>query len=209
MSEEFRRYVMFGSGDHAVSIGDLLESLNASEIYVLAQSESSFNATAYPSIGRSDALLEQKDTAFVLAIGNQQERNHFIQNEMKVLDRTRFPSLVHPTAFVSNKAKLDFGVVIFAFAYIGPMVQVGDFSIANTGCVIEHGTKVGIQSIISPGVTIAGNVEIGNNVFFGVDSCVAPGVKILSNSTVGANSFVKRDVLLGESVYGSPSKAFR
>lgn len=209
MNEEFKRYVMFGSGNHAVSIGDLLESLKVSEIYVLAASESSKNATSYPLIDKRNALLEQKDTAFVLAIGNQEERNNFIQNQINVLGGKRFPSLIHPTAFVSNRAKLEFGVVIFAFAYIGPMVQIGDFSIANTGCIIEHGTKVGIQSLISPGVTIAGNVEIGDNVFLGVNSCVAPGVKIHSNSTVGANSFVKRDVLLGESVYGSPSKAFR
>ncbi len=79
----------------------------------------------------------------------------------------------------------------------------------NTGAIVEHEVRIGCKSIISPGVTIAGNASIGENVFVGINSCIGPSVVIQSEVIIGANSFVRDDVSSNSRVFGSPARQER
>lgn len=70
------------------------------------------------------------------------------------MDPRQGVATIHPTAFVHPRATLGNGVVIGAFAHIGPMVSIG------------------INSEVGPHVTMAGPVTLGRDNFLGQGVCL-------------------------------------
>lgn len=205
----FNSFVLIGSGHHAISVGDLLESIGVNKIFVCKESSNSENLTSYPEVEMGDELLKDSNNAMALAIGNQQKRREFLSRSSAMVTNLQFPALIHRHAYVSRRARLSEGATVFAFAYIGPDSSIGSFGMINTGAIVEHEVRIGCNSIISPGVTVAGNVSIGENVFVGINSSIGPNVEVQSEVIIGANSFVRDDVPSKSRVFGSPAKQQR
>lgn len=65
------------------------------------------------------------------------------------------PAFIHPTAIISNEAKIGAGVSIGAYSVLG-------------NCVIEEGTAIGSNVAIEDDTVIGKNVVILNNVSIGI-----------------------------------------
>lgn len=106
-----------------------------------------------------------------------------------------FPALVHPFAWVSSGASINDGAQIMAGAVVQPGARVGDNSIINTRSSIDHDTHVGAHCHIAPGVTLCGDVCIGDSSFIGAGATVIQGVVAAPESIIKAGSLTTRDVV--------------
>lgn len=84
---------------------------------------------------------------------------------------------IHPTAWISDSARLGRGVAIGAQSFVGDDVVVEDSVIIGSGCVLSSGSHVGESSVIHAGCVVGENVVVGKR-------CI-----LHSNSVVGSDGF--------------------
>jgi acetyltransferase-like isoleucine patch superfamily enzyme len=84
--------------------------------------------------------------------------------------------------------------------------QIGQGSILNTCCSVDHDCILGEAVHISPGVHLAGDVHVGDRSWIGIGAAVRQGVRIGSGVIVGAGAVVVSDVADGLTVIGVPAK---
>ncbi len=112
----------------------------------------------------------------------------------------------HEAASVHLSVSLGGGTLICSGVVIQPGTQIGRHVIANTSCSIDHDCVVEDFAHIAPGVTLAGEVYIGEGAFVGAGAIILPGIKVGAGAVVGAGSTVLRDVKPGAKVAGVPAR---
>jgi UDP-3-O-[3-hydroxymyristoyl] glucosamine N-acyltransferase len=70
---------------------------------------------------------------------------------------------VHPSAQISDSAKLGLGVSVGALAVIGDNAVIGLGSSIGAGCIIEPDVKIGDHCMLHSRVTVCRQVMIGSN----------------------------------------------
>lgn len=116
---------------------------------------------------------------------------------------------IHPSATISDSAKIGKGSVIMPGAIINSDTSVGKHCIINTKASIDHECNIGDFVHIAPGCTISGNVCIGEESWIGVGTCIRQGIKIGRNCMIGAGSVVVKDIPDNVVAYGNPCKVIR
>ena len=187
------KYIIVGSGGHARSLLDTIGNIEGAELFVLSHPDVPTNFGA-ALISESIAIQNQADFSFVIGIGKRSMRNKLIAELLNVISLERFPPIIHPTAYISKSANIGFGSQILGQAYLGPNVVIGNFALVNTRVVIEHDAEIGHQSVMSPGVIVAGSTAIGENCFVGMGAKISNNISIGSGSTISANVFVSKDL---------------
>ena len=115
-----------------------------------------------------------------------------------------FTNIIYPTAIVSKQE--CHGTYLGANSIIGNNSKVGNFSIINTGVILEHDCKVGEFSHLAPAVVTGGRVKIGSRTTIGLGSILQDGITIGSNVIIGMGSVVTKDVPDNEIWWGSPAE---
>ena len=62
---------------------------------------------------------------------------------------------------------------------------------------------------LAPGVTICGEVKVGDFSFIATGATIMPNINVGKNSIVGSGSLVTKDVPDNVLVYGNPAKIIR
>ena len=141
---------------------------------------------------------------FAVAMGNSALRRDLAEDIL--LAGGALCQVAHPTATISPHARLKRGVIILAGTVVGPDVTIGDYSLLNANCAVDHDCVLGVGVTFGPGVTLAGVVTVGDGAFIGVGATIMPGVTIGENAVVGAGSVFIRPVPAGATVAGNPAK---
>ena len=81
-----------------------------------------------------------------------------------VPNHAKHPQGIHPTAIISDKAKLAGGVSVGAYAIIEEGAQVDEGTVIYGGCYVGSKSKIGKNCLIYPHVSIRERIEIGNKV---------------------------------------------
>ncbi len=84
---------------------------------------------------------------------------------------------IHPTAIISDKAKLGNNLFIGPFSYISDGVEIGDNVVIESHCAIHKNVRIGNDSIIHSGSVLREGTILG-------EFCI-----IQSNSVIGADGF--------------------
>jgi UDP-3-O-[3-hydroxymyristoyl] glucosamine N-acyltransferase len=84
---------------------------------------------------------------------------------------------IHPTAWISDKAKIGQGVTVGAYSFIADGAIIGDRVVIAHHCTIREDVIIGEDSIIDSGCVLHHQVAIGKR-------CI-----IQSNSVVGSDGF--------------------
>ncbi|GAB6142752.1 acetyltransferase [Desulfocicer niacini] len=126
------------------------------------------------------------------------------------IQKDRFISLIHPTAFIpEDYCSIGHGVLFAPLAHLSPDTKIGDH------CFLLPNSFVGHDSTLEAFVSVANNATVGGNV------CVERGVHIGSNSTiredvtigefsiVGMGSVVLKDVPSHTVVAGNPARIIK
>ena len=108
--------------------------------------------------------------------------------------------------YVDNKKFLGKGIQLFPKSVVHHNAKVGEYSILNTGSILEHDCKVGNGVHLMPGSVVGGNTNIGDFVTIGLNATVMPGLDIEEGAFIGAGAVVTKNVKKNEVVIGNPAK---
>lgn len=116
------------------------------------------------------------------------------------------PVLVHPAAWVSPRATVGSGTVVFAGGMINVDAQLGRSVIVNTGATVDHDCVIEDGAHICPGAHLAANVRVGEVSWIGIGASIRQNLNIGSGVTVGSGAAVVTDVPDGMTVMGVPAR---
>lgn len=122
------------------------------------------------------------------------------------------PSMIHPTAVVSQFAKIsDIGVYISPFSYVQADSSIDSNTVVLSHVNISHTTHIGKSCFIAGGATIGAYTYMEDFVFVGQGalSISSKVKKIGHHSIIGARSLLTRDVPPCVLVAGSPARILR
>jgi acetyltransferase EpsM len=151
----------------------------------------------------------KKCDSFVVCIGNnfgkaRYQISLFIEKfDLKPL------TLVSKNSSFGSKIKIGKGVVAMPNTYVNSFTEIGDYSILNSSCNIEHECKIGKGTHIMSGACIAGKCQIGDFVTIGTNATILPNVKIDSGAYIGAGAVVTKNVKKNSIIVGVPGKHFK
>ena len=198
--------VILGGGGHAkvlidalllcgATINGVLDPRNAKGSVVLADVR---------VIG-DDTQLDSYDPKAILVVNGLgslpgQTKRHELYQQLAERNY-RFANVIHPTAIISNFAKLAEGVQVMAGSVIQAGTEIGSNTIINTRASIDHDCVIGKNVHIAPGAVLSGDVVVEDGVHIGTGASVIQGIRIGAGAVIGAGATVSKDVAAGETVY--------
>lgn len=164
--------------------------------------------SGFPVLGRLSETDRYADARLVVAVGSPRIRKKVVDRLVE-LGRTRFATLVHPSAHVNEFSSIGDGSIVTAVTYISDKTVLGRHCILNANSAIGHDTTIGDFSTLAGHVDICGNVSIGNGTEIGVGAVVVPGVNIGAGSLCCAGSVVANNVAHNAVVAGNPARRIK
>src|SRR5690554_3055828 len=196
--------ILFGASGHSKSVIDIAESIGAKITLIYDDNPSADAVCHIPvEIYNKDFALAIKEP-WIISIGNNKIRK-------KVSGRLggNFGILIHRTAYRSSWSTLGVGTVVMANAVVNSATTIGEHCIINTGAVVEHDCVIDNFVHISPNVSLAGGVKVGEGSHIGIGACVLPEITIGKWATIGAGSVIIKDVPDGATVVGNPGRIIK
>lgn len=144
----------------------------------------------------------------VLGLGDPRTKER-IATEMGTLGTVQFPVLVHPGAILLDRASMSFGegTLICAGCVLTTGIVLGKHVLLNLLVTVGHFAKIGSYSSLMPGVNVAGDVELMDNVYVGSGACFINAVKVGKGAVVGSGAVVLKEVPPDTTVVGVPAVA--
>ena len=198
--------LIIGCGGHSKVVTDIAECQGYSNISYLN------------TFGGGDRFLGRKvihhslsgyEGAFFVAIGDNSMRQRVTVEFLEKNPRAKQSSLIHPTAVVSKDSSIGKGVVVMPLCAINHSTKIGNGVIINTRSSVDHDSNLQDFSSIAPGVSMGGNVYVGERSAVSIGATIKHGVRIGKDVVIGANSLVLSDVEDSCVAYGMPAKKIR
>ena len=192
--------ILLGSGGHAAVVAEVLQETGLSLLAVVSPDSNKLKGPlkGIKRIESDQALLDRYSPSQVELVngigtlpGNLIQRKLFKQY---VALGYSFVSVISPHAKVSGYVELGQGVQIMAGVVIQPNVRIGDNTLLNTACSIDHDCEIGSNNHIAPGARLSGGVITGHQVHVGTGATIIQGIKIGDDAVIGAGAAVVRNV---------------
>lgn len=145
--------------------------------------------------------------AFILGIGDNNLRYKLAR---LLLSKSQIiKSVIDPNSTISKTANIGVGVFASKGVLVNAFTKIDDFTILNTGCIIEHECEISKAAHIAPGAVLAGNVKIGKRSFIGANSVIKQGVVIGDDVIIGAGSVILNNVESNSKLVGNPGRLIK
>ena len=159
----------------------------------------------YPIIGSFDDLFKSdiRRKLFLLSQGNMKIRKE-ITDKIESLGGI-VPTLIHPSAEISNFAKIsDKGVV-------QADVEIMSNSVIRDMALVCHQTLIGNYVFVGPMALVGAHIHVDDFAFIGQDALLVSGKvgNVGANSLVGAGAVATKEIPSDVVVVGSPARVIR
>lgn len=175
---------LYGASGHAKVIIDILRANNETIEALFDDNEAITRLLDYPVLRSSQAR-----GPLIVSIGNNKIRAGIVASLS-----VSFGKAIHPSAVVSDYARVGEGSVVMQGAVIQSCARIGRHCIINTGASVDHECVIDDFVHISPHSALCGNVCVGEGTWIGAGSVVIPGVKIGKWCVIGAGAVVTKDI---------------
>ncbi|MDD3184929.1 MAG: acetyltransferase [Anaerostipes sp.] len=203
MSKSKKRLIIVGASGHGKVILDLAVLCGYQVLGFLDDGDKPHTFQGCQMLGNTNQYETYKDEAeFVIAIGNQNIREQVVQKMQGV----QFATLIHPRAVIGMNVELGEGTVVMANAVVNSGAKIGKHCILNTASVVEHDNILEDYVHISPGVVLAGTVQVGKKTHVGVGVVVRNNIRITKDCTIGVGAVVVEDIVNPGIYIGVPAK---
>jgi sugar O-acyltransferase (sialic acid O-acetyltransferase NeuD family) len=191
------KLALFGNGGHAREVAAQLNK----EVTFFVDDEFS-NESAKPI---SD--FKPENYLMMVAVANSKEREKIVK---RLPSNTKYFTFVHPTVLsMDNNIEIGEGSFIGAYSILTTNIKIGKHSILNRGNQIGHDSIIGDYFSAMPGAIVSGNVILGENVYMGTNSSIKEKIQVCSNVTIGSNATVIKNIIIGGTYVGVPSKKIK
>jgi len=198
--------IVYGGGGHGKSVVDLVRAIGCHRVTGIVDDGLTPGSLilGIPVLGTSNVLADLHAQGIHFAangIGGIGNVNIRLQAFEKLVGAGfTLPVLVHPAAWIEPSAKLEPGVQVMAFSYVGPDARIGFGSLINTGACVSHDGRLGRVVNLSPGALLGGNVTIENYAQIGMHATINLGLCVGERSIVGNGATVIAHVPAGTRV---------
>lgn len=208
---ENKEIYILGVGHNTIVYIDLVESCGykVAGLYHYNDERIGENIHGIPIVDSNSNLFKKeslKNINFAISVGDNKIRANLAE-QIRVKSGN-IPTLIHPSAVVSQYATISKGVVIHANSVVQADVIIEQDSVVSYNVSVTHTSQIGRTCYLASGSSIGAYITIENNVFIGQAAVLVSGKVeyIGSNSIVGAGSVVINNVEENTVVAGNPAK---
>ena len=155
-----------------------------------------------------EKFLKYEDVQFFIGyIGMKSEKEVFNKITGLNIPRTRFETLIHPSAIIpKGYCKIGYGVLIAPLVQLSPDTTVEDNCILLPNSFLGHDSIMKRFSHITANSVVGGNVSIGRGAHIGTNATIRENVTIGDFAIVGSGSVILQDVEPNSIYVGNPAK---
>jgi acetyltransferase EpsM len=170
-----------------------------------------FNKKKFPILKKIELLNKyiNKNNYFICCIGKNFLREKIISNFEKIYPLIKWYTYIAKTAQISNSAIIGKGSMVMDGVIINSFSKIGNHSIINTGCIVEHDNFFKNFVSLGPGVKTGGNVLIGCRSHIGTGSVIKNNIAIRRDAVIGIGSVVVKDCSSSKIYFGVPAKKIK
>jgi len=173
--------------------------------------------THVAGIGEAEFLMSAHEVAskwhtwthFIVGIGGEHGYARVIASAFLERQGLAPLDLVCASSSRHRTSTLGRGVQMMDRSHLGVASVLGDFSILNTACAIDHDCRIGRGVHIMGGAALAGSVTVKNYATVGTNATVLPHLIIGEGAYVGAGAVVTKDIPPWVVAYGNPARVMR
>lgn len=201
-----KKIVIIGASGHGKVVANIAKLNGYEHIVFLDDDVNIKSCGSYKIVGNSEKInsLIEEGFEFFVGIGDNKIREK-IYLEL-VNKRAIIPSLIHPDAIIDESVQIEQGTVIMANVVINADSVIKEGCILNTAATIDHDCVINGFVHISPGVHLAGAVEIGKKTWIGIGAHIINNLTICSECLIGAGSTVIENIKNKGIYIGNPAK---
>ena len=188
--------IILGSGGHAKVLMEIIDKREILLGYVSPEQNDFFNSRGVNYLGKDDEILRHNPEEIQLINGLGSLPEYTLRWELDNFFSQRnyvFKTIIHPKSIIADDLIVEEGVQIMAGCIIQPGVKIKRGSIINTGASIDHDCLIGRFCHLAPGVTLSGNVKIGDYVHVGTGANVIQSISISHKAVIPAGNTIKKD----------------
>lgn len=188
----YKYLYIIGLGSNSFVVSELASMLGYENIAFVGDKEFNTCPTRYVFPFKKLTSLISHDSAFAISFGDPNMRHYYYRMLFKL--NANLPSLIHPTAFISNSSIISNGSIINAFVNVSPFSNIGQCALINNNVNVDHHCNVSSFTHLCPSSSIAGNVNIGQSCLIGSGSTIIENLNICDDVIIGAGSCVLKDI---------------
>ena len=201
--------LIIGAGGHAVSVAETVVAAGYELVAFVSNDAHGQEVLGRPVLEEIPESHISGGGFLAIAIGDNSVRERVWHKLRASIDTDRFPTLIHPSASISQFAVIGAGTVVLQGAIVGSAAKVGVGCLLNSGSITEHECQLGDFSSLGPNSTLGGQVIIGPRSAISIGATVKHGVSIGADTVVGAQSYVYSDLDAEIVAFGIPARVQR
>jgi sugar O-acyltransferase (sialic acid O-acetyltransferase NeuD family) len=187
--DNLKKICVIGSGGHAASCVDLIESTEKFEIVGIISNKKKCNKflNKYKIIENNNDYKKIFKICKNIVIGISFYKKLSLRSKMfDDLKKIGFnlPVICSPRSYISLGVKINEGTQIFHGVTVNKNVNIGSNCIINSHTLVEHDVRIDRNSQVSTGVIINGGCIIKENSFIGSGSIIRENIIIKKQSFI-------------------------
>ena len=193
-----KKIILIGSGGHAASSIDVIESTNKFKICGIISEENKIGQKflGYKILSNLENINKVKKITknLLIAFGNIydcRKRDEIFKKLKK--KKFIFQTIISPKSYISKRSIIKSGTIVMHGAIVNSQTKIGENCIINSNSLIEHDCKLGNNCHVSTAATLNGGVKIGKNSFIGSRAVIRENIIIKDNSFIKMGHVVTKN----------------
>jgi sugar O-acyltransferase (sialic acid O-acetyltransferase NeuD family) len=198
------RVAIFGTGGFAREVACILHDLGrGDEIASFHEPDELHQPRTLLGVPvRPQSEFDPRKQLALIGIGNPKIRQK-VASELP--EGTRYDTVIHPTAVLSQWVEVGAGSVICAGCVLTCQISIGKHCHLNLNTTVGHDCTFGDFCTVAPGANISGNCAFGRGVDVGTQASFRQHVAVCDGAVIGMGAVVVKNIVEPGTYVGIPA----